>query len=1227
MPKKHQHFSLAKATQSLRQHEKDTKLPLCKELRNVYPSKGDFVPTLRNDFSYYDATTEHLLAWSENWPNTGTVTADDYLIAKIQPRGEGDTIYVSSLIPFTQDAGSATHAMSTYSEGTASGTSGTSAILGAETEFVRNVWRGCWISFDADSYVYLITEVTDDLNLVIDGTLESSYSGTYVIYQTHYYDNARYGIHLESYFNYLLYQCTNPTAVDPNAICGPFRSKMTDEAVTSDDDEGKLYARVDTVFTSGGSSIIFAPNGDMARLSNLGSHTVTFNTSSSDGASWSSVDLPKGGITDPKTFNYARSIWNTNNFWVICGNGIWGTTTGAGPTLYYDFTAESSSEFSFAEYVGASGGVFYIAGDNFYETGGGSVGDGTGVSSNLASWSFTADSDSVKVSGNAIGIWVYVGNGTYLTVNGGQTYRSTNGSVWELLTDDVDISKAAISGDISLFAVGAELYVGDEYFGGKRAVELPTLDGVTLAAATIRGICPYNGGFLIYHNVSGGTEVGKLLYSPDGETGWKEIECSGDDLTDTGSYMVTNPATDTPFFVKHFSSIQRIVFYEPSAEEEGEEESEGTELESMAPLSNDYRGGCFAAVDGYLLLGQLREKAGDGWSYKPNRVRWPAPATLTDWEGEGAGWLDCPTKGAILDMRPTGHSVVLFESDRLGLLEPLGDLDNPWGYRVLQSGIRTISRPCVVDNTVYFIADNGLLYGTNGVQVQQFGGFDLGEFDDFELGSDPIQMDWDSQLGAIIIYKPGDTAPHKMWLVSSENGSVTHFRLPEFDDGGTPLKPKSAFVSGVPNAPVLSIGYTPTSNDTDHLATLAYQYGTSTKGHDLLEAEMGERWHALIETGQERVTPEGLTTRINEVDIQTYSAGGTAEPDIAVQWRSERDTDWRDNGEAEGAVELTTTTATSDGSVIFSHKFVEGDGSTWQFHDIPWHSSSIRLFTYDTVDTEYSQQSKDTTGATTGEGWVVSGTFGSAVFTDGGSAQDDLQLEYLHGDGYLGMESSGSSSPPEFIWEIDSISPANGLAYDTFRYSRDGGDTWLITGRQCYTAPSFFGTSWNDKVYWTSDTGHAVGDQWSSTVTLDNYRVALRGGEAWGWNGLDNGNPLATRYHVYIYSNNKPEPNTEAGDYVLSVTDDNMHLIQTVTDEDELELESYPGSSQDGKHLKAKQMDTGDSWLVLGVGGKVEALRMRFYIVPRNELNASQTAKIYGFTAVHTPLAQETKGD
>lgn len=82
----------------------------------------------------------------------------------------------------------------------------------------------------------------------------------------------------------------------------------------------------------------------------------------------------------------------------------------------------------------------------------------------------------------------------------------------------------------------------------------------------------------------------------------------------------------------------------------------------------------------------------------------------------------------------------------------------------------------------------------------------------------------------------------------------------------------------------------------------------------------------------------------------------------------------------------------------------------------------------------------------------------------------------------------GHGKLTEYVVEIDGTGTPN-----TFKWSNDGGATWVETGKDCVLSGSPYTLEEGITVYWASTTGHTMGDKWEWEAGFEIVRIDSHG--------------------------------------------------------------------------------------------------------------------------------------
>jgi len=395
---------------------------------------------------------------------------------------------------------------------------------------------------------------------------------------------------------------------------------------------------------------------------------------------------------------------------------------------------------------------------------------------------------------------------------------------------------------------------------------------------------------------------------------------------------------------------------------------------TAAPDDANYRCVGFLVLGSYLVhLGCSDYDSSAGTMvYLPQLIRWPVPGGYSDFTGTGSGNDDGLAPDVIfLDGRTVGNTGITIEAGGMGALDLTGDTDAPFSYRPLRRGFKPLSNPVVVDNQVFIVGGDGLLYQTNGVQVTEFPtGFDATEYTDISDDT-RLQLTHDRTIASLIVYEEGATSAQ---VIALSTGNVSEITLPTF----TALSTARSNVQwlGSETAPTTNddtnvrgsiFGYGPTTGNVLYSGFIQYDPdGTSGSSFDTLSPLVSETAQSagLIQTGSIRLVPEGLKAAVRQIYLRTYGTGR-----VAVLWKPFDETTWLSNGETTGTISVTNTTATGTGTA-WSNKIADGDDTTVAF-TLPCVATIARVYleqgsayTLQTIDTDYTTSGKTITFVT-----------------------------------------------------------------------------------------------------------------------------------------------------------------------------------------------------------------------------------------------------------------------
>jgi len=925
MPKNRKYLSLAGASQARSTHDKDTRLPNVETLKNLVPGL-DGCPSLRDDLTY--DTNRLMTCVNVGADGLYATDSNEYMSAIVEARN-GQTCWFSRHFAFQTTGGTATVKNSTYTTGTVTAVLDDATIVGSGTAFLRNVWPGCLLVMTGDAGVYMVKSVTDDTNLELEIESYSDLAGVaYTIYQVPYGNDAKWPHNVQQWGDKLVYNVEKPEppVVEAN-VSGPFTNSVS---------QGSSY-------------------GTWVQKGNLGSHNlfcwgngfiVAGGTESS--AVWyasdtGSVWTVSTGLSRPSSMCYSSSL----GVFVAMSLGLtYKDTDGTGAT--WSVTAATEIDDATGCVIAEDGaGRFVVAGGydvSYYSD------DITGDWTQVTGFPYFSPRSMVFETSNFIAVGM---NGGIATSPAGED------ATWTTRTSGTTAQLKSVCGDGSGNAVAV---------GSGGMILLSGDSGVTWTQKSVPSgyeSCDflnvvYSGSYWVVSGDNSGSDK-VVIKSSDGTT-WEAIDISGcPDVSLYGSEIVIPGASDlstiTVLVGGAYAYYGTVVT--PS----------GTEFGTFSPLSTSFRSKAFTVAGSYLMLGGMTEwnTSTSTWVYYPRRIRWPSPGTVNDFDGEGGSWLDLPGVGEVLMLRTIGTNVVGWDTSGIFVLEQTGDLDAPWGYRRLRDGVQAISNSVQVGSQVFWIAHDGRLWATNGVQVDPSGSFDLGEFDDWQINEGySTWMAWYPALNCLCVMKITNSGTdNKLWLISSDQ-RICYIAAPSWVDSAANRYPLSMFVSRVGNDPRLYIGYDANKNvDTNHLVSAYFQKGDHIHGVDHITSVITSSWSSILETGYDRLTDEGSLVMIHSLELYGYceytqrTLGNkqlTYGPHIGIQMKTQDETNWYCPGSTAGTITVTDAACTGSGTA-FSNLVAAGDDASTVF-TIPGLAANARVFLEDAG--VYTLQVKDT---------------------------------------------------------------------------------------------------------------------------------------------------------------------------------------------------------------------------------------------------------------------------
>jgi hypothetical protein len=193
-------------------------------------------------------------------------------------------------------------------------------------------------------------------------------------------------------------------------------------------------------------------------------------------------------------------------------------------------------------------------------------------------------------------------------------------------------------------------------------------------------------------------------------------------------------------------------------------------LDEFTPISDIYRARSFCSWNGYLFLAGMYELVTGTWIYYPRRIRNPAPGTVDDFTAAGAYFSDLPGAGKLLDCEALEGGIALAESSQLSLITDGGSLSLPWVYHEnVGQGLAPISNFASVNGRAYIVCSDGLIYEISTGGVTRIPGFfDLTMYDDFNPGTESVQLVYDLNLQKLVVFRKSEELEEP--LVPSPSG-------------------------------------------------------------------------------------------------------------------------------------------------------------------------------------------------------------------------------------------------------------------------------------------------------------------------------------------------------------------------------------------------------------------------------------------------------------------------
>lgn len=150
------------------------------------------------------------------------------------------------------------------------------------------------------------------------------------------------------------------------------------------------------------------------------------------------------------------------------------------------------------------------------------------------------------------------------------------------------------------------------------------------------------------------------------------------------------------------------------------------------------------------------------------------------------------------------------------------------------------------------------------------------------------------------------------------------------------------------------LSYGPSATDTDQIVTEVMTVGDPVRGFDEFINIDGsfKRFYADLQTGEIRISEEGIKSFVKEVWVRVYCTEDTGSPFMALQVRALDQDDWYSLNDSEGTISVTTS-ACAGTNTVFGNIIGYGDGSTVAF-TTQVAASRCRVAVDDVVTTDFT---------------------------------------------------------------------------------------------------------------------------------------------------------------------------------------------------------------------------------------------------------------------------------
>ncbi len=151
------------------------------------------------------------------------------------------------------------------------------------------------------------------------------------------------------------------------------------------------------------------------------------------------------------------------------------------------------------------------------------------------------------------------------------------------------------------------------------------------------------------------------------------------------------------------------------------------------------------------------------------------------------------------------------------------------------------------------------------------------------------------------------------------------------------------------------LSYGPSATDTDQIVTEVMTVGDPVRGFDeFINIDNSfKRFYADLQTGEIRISEEGIKSFVKEIWVRTYCTEDTGSPFMALQVRALDQDDWYSLNDSVGTISVTTTACTGT-DTMFSNIIGYGDGATDAFNTHQVAAVRCRVAVDDVVTTDFT---------------------------------------------------------------------------------------------------------------------------------------------------------------------------------------------------------------------------------------------------------------------------------